>query len=90
MQTLKLQAHVNTDGSVQLQMPEHLAGQDVEIILVYQSVKSPDSSIDTAMPPEPADPLVGLFAGSPDLSEQAESILERDIKQASGLTWKQS
>ena len=36
------------------------------------------------------DPLIGLFAGPPDLSEQAETILEQDAKDHSGWTWKTS
>lgn len=34
------------------------------------------------------DPLIGLFAGSPDLAERAEEILNKEIQPASGLTWK--
>jgi cell division protein FtsX len=34
------------------------------------------------------DPLVGLFSGSPDLSEKSEEILEKEINTSSGWTWK--
>jgi hypothetical protein len=36
------------------------------------------------------DPLIGLFAGSPDLSTCAKDILEKDVTSASGFTWKES
>ncbi|MEL7223597.1 MAG: hypothetical protein AAGL17_01755 [Cyanobacteria bacterium J06576_12] len=39
--------------------------------------------------PEPAeDPLIGLFAGSPDLAERAEEILDKEVQPVSGFTWK--
>ena len=36
------------------------------------------------------DPLIGLFAGSRDLSERSEEILREEIQTKSGLTWKKS
>jgi hypothetical protein len=36
------------------------------------------------------DPLVGLFAGPPDLATRAEEILEQEITKKSGWTWKRS
>ncbi|HEY9779789.1 MAG TPA: ribbon-helix-helix domain-containing protein [Leptolyngbyaceae cyanobacterium] len=36
-----------------------------------------------------SDPLVGLFASSPDLATQSENILEQEITQESGWTWKE-
>jgi hypothetical protein len=38
--------------------------------------------------PAQADPLIGLFSGSPDLATQAETILQKDIHPTSGWTWK--
>lgn len=35
-----------------------------------------------------AEPLIGLFAGSPDLAERAENILTQEVQPASGFTWK--
>lgn len=86
MQTLRLRAHVDPDGSVQLQMPEQLANQEIELILVYQPVDVPDSAVNMAPPQE--DPLIGLFSGSSDLSTQAKTILEEGISSDSGFTWK--
>lgn len=34
------------------------------------------------------DPLIGLFAGSPDLADRAEEILAQEIQPTSGFTWK--
>ena len=36
-----------------------------------------------------SDPLVGLFASSPDLATQSENILQQEITQESGWTWKE-
>jgi predicted transcriptional regulator len=35
------------------------------------------------------DPLIGLFAGRPDLATESEQILNQDIDNKSGWTWKQ-
>ena len=34
------------------------------------------------------DPLIGLFAGSTDLADRAEEILEQEVQPAAGFTWK--
>ncbi len=36
-----------------------------------------------------ADPLIGLFSGSPTLATDAEAILQQGSKSESGWTWKQ-
>jgi hypothetical protein len=36
-----------------------------------------------------SDPLIGLFRGSPDLATQSEKILQQEIKENSGWTWKE-
>ena len=41
-----------------------------------------------AMPAIEDDPLVGLFAGEPDLAEKSEEILAQGVTNASGWTWK--
>lgn len=40
------------------------------------------------LPPIDDDPLVGLFAGEPDLAEKSEEILAQEITDHSGWTWK--
>jgi hypothetical protein len=36
------------------------------------------------------DPLIGLFAGSPNLASQSEEVLNQNIQTNSGWTWKPS
>ncbi len=84
MQTIKLRSHVDSNGRLQLQLDDLPADQEIEILIVYQPVKT---NIENNSITE-EDPLIGLFAGSSNLAEQAEEILEQDIKQNSGWTWK--
>ena len=87
MQTIKLRSRVDANGTVQLQLPEQLANQDVDLVLVYQPAEAPEAESPS---PDLEDPLIGLFTGSPNLASQSEAILEQDISPTSGLTWKQS
>lgn len=34
------------------------------------------------------DPLIGLFAGTPDLATQSEDILTQEVNSSSGFSWK--
>ena len=43
----------------------------------------------TRTPEIAADPLVGLFAGSPDLATKSEEFLRQEITEKSGWTWKE-
>lgn len=64
----------------------HQQGQSPEAVIT-EAVKQ---YIVTAAGKETTDdPLVGLFAGSPDLATQSENILEQEITQKSGWTWKE-
>jgi hypothetical protein len=86
MDTIRLKTKVKPDGSLQLQLQDLPPNQDIEILLVYQSIEK-------ANPPEPTeaqDPLIGLFSGNSDLGEQSEEILQQDIHNKSGWTWKKS
>lgn len=83
MQTIRLRSQVGADGQIRVQLPSQLANQEIEIVLVYQPVES-----DAEEPTLNQDPLIGLFAGSSNLADQAEAILERDIETTSGWTWK--
>jgi hypothetical protein len=40
--------------------------------------------------PNQRDPMIGLFAGSPHLAAQADTILQQDLQSTSGWTWKQA
>lgn len=61
------------------QSPETIISEAVRQYLVTATVKIPADS----------DPLVGLFASSPDLATQSEDILQQEITQKSGWTWKE-
>ncbi len=39
MKTIRLKAHVETDGSLQIQLPEH-SNEEVELLVVYQPVRT--------------------------------------------------
>ena len=60
------------------QSPEVIVTEAVNLYLPLQSSQ-----------PQTADPLIGLFAGSSDLADRSEDILQEDITPASGWTWKQ-
>ncbi|MEM9272704.1 MAG: hypothetical protein AAGA80_07035 [Cyanobacteria bacterium P01_F01_bin.143] len=87
MQTIRLRSHVDVDGSLQLQLNDLPANQDIEIVLVYQPVATDPDQPNIS---EEEDPIIGLFSGSSNLAEQSEEILQQEIKQNSGWTWKQS
>lgn len=38
METIKLQAHIGEDGTLQVTVPERLRNQDLEILMVFQPV----------------------------------------------------
>uniref|UniRef100_B8HSY1 Uncharacterized protein n=1 Tax=Cyanothece sp. (strain PCC 7425 / ATCC 29141) TaxID=395961 RepID=B8HSY1_CYAP4 len=72
MQTIKVRSRVSADGRLQLQLPDQLANQEIEIVLVYQTVElTQEQSLSSAN-----DPLIGLFSGSTDLATQSEEILQ--------------
>jgi len=59
--------------------PEAIVTEAVKQYLAATAKKTTDDS----------DPLVGLFASSPDLASQSENILQQEITQRSGWTWKE-
>jgi hypothetical protein len=63
------------------QSPELIMTEAIESYLQAQTVHSQTQQDD--------DPLIGLFAGSPNLADHAEDILQQEITSASGWTWKQ-
>ncbi len=86
MQTIKVRSRVGADGKLELQLPDQLANQEVEIVLVYQTVGSDQMPAPSTID----DPLIGLFSGSPDLATQSEEILQKEVNSVAGWTWKQS
>jgi hypothetical protein len=83
METIKLQTQVNADGSLILQLKDLPASENIEIVLVYQSISEQNKIVQSHQEP---DPLIGFFSGSPDLAEESEQILETEITQKSGWT----
>ena len=74
------------------ELPENYLDELAEFIdFLFWKHETQDNSAMVAQPYQVEnDPLIGLFAGPPDLSEQAETILEQDAKDHSGWTWKTS
>ena len=86
MEQIRLQAQVNIDGSLTLHLNDLPPSQNIEIFLIYQSIMEQDKIFRSQ---QDADPLVGFFSSSPNLAEESEQILEAEIDQKSGWTWKQ-
>jgi len=63
------------------QSPESIIAEAVNQYIVIQS--SAPTQFDS-------DPLIGLFAGSPDLATKSEDILQQEITEKSGWTWKET
>ena len=86
MEQIRLQAQVNIDGSLTLQINDLPPSQNIEIFLIYQSIMKQDK---IAQSQQDEDPLIGFFSSSPNLAEESEQILEAEIAQKSGWTRKQ-
>lgn len=63
------------------QSPEAIVTEIVNIYLERQPLAIGDLG---------SDPLVGMFAGSPDLATKSETILQAEIREKSGWTWKET
>lgn len=63
------------------QSPDLIITEAVQSYLQAQNVHSQAQ--------QNADPLIGLFSGSPDLADRSEALLQQDITSTSGWTWKQ-
>ncbi len=67
------------------QQIDHLSDLEIEQITGFiESLRSSQLRHLTAN----EDPLIGLFAGSPNLATQSETILQQNIHSQSGWTWK--
>ncbi len=86
MQTIRVRSRVGSDGNLQLKLPEQLANQEIDVVLVYQSVEPTKQPVYSFK----EDPLIGLFSGSPDLASRSEEILKEEINQTTGWTWKRA
>ena len=66
MQTIRLRSHVGLDGSLQLQLKDLPADQDIEIVLIYQAVAK---NTDKPSISEEEDTIIGLFSESTNIAE---------------------
>lgn len=82
---MKVQELLNAAQQLSLSDQIHLASQIMQLV----EQKMPPSTGEIALIPQPEDPLIGLFAGSPDLATQSEEILNRELNSTSGFTWKE-
>lgn len=64
-------------------------GQSLDALLTEAIVTYLDAQRSQAPTPSnpESDPLIGLFAGSPELATQSEAILQQEMTR-SGWTWK--
>ena len=62
------------------QSPESIVSEAVKLYLETQLLETVDNPV--------SDPLIGLFAGTPDLATNSEDILQQEITEKSGWTWK--
>ncbi|MGK7901524.1 MAG: hypothetical protein AB4352_08940 [Hormoscilla sp.] len=68
-------------ASQRCQSPEAIVTEIVKIYLERQPLAIGDMG---------SDPLVGMFAGSPDKPTKSETILQEEIREKSGWTWKET
>lgn len=64
MQTITLKARADQDGTIKLEVPTNLAGQEVEIVLVVQSLNCEPVDA-TGYPIGCFDETFGIFADEP-------------------------
>ncbi|MEH2301449.1 MAG: hypothetical protein V7K88_21270 [Nostoc sp.] len=60
--------------------PESIVSEAVRVYLETQLLEPVDNYV--------SDPLIGLFAGTPNLATNSEDILQQEITEKSGWTWK--
>ncbi|MGD1953238.1 MAG: hypothetical protein ACFB14_26870 [Leptolyngbyaceae cyanobacterium] len=60
-----------------------LASQLMQAVVQNMQLAAANDTADQA-----DDPIIGLFAGAPDLATQSEEILTQDINSISGFSWK--
>ncbi len=62
------------------QSPESIISEAVRLYLETQLLETVDNAV--------SDTLIGLFAGTPNLATNSEDILQQEITEKSGWTWK--
>ncbi|NEU77198.1 hypothetical protein PI95_033070 [Hassallia byssoidea VB512170] len=62
------------------QSPESIISEAVRLYIETQLLETVDDTV--------PDPLIGLFAATPDLAIKSEDILQDEVTEKSGWTWK--
>ena len=63
------------------QSSESIISEAVRSYLEIQSLETVNDAV--------SDPLIGLFAATPDLAINSEDILQNEVTEKSGWTWKE-
>ncbi|MBE9052312.1 hypothetical protein IQ243_18145 [Nostocales cyanobacterium LEGE 11386] len=63
------------------QSPESIISEAVRLYVETQSIETANDDV--------SDPLIGLFSATPDLAINSEDILQNEISEKSGWTWKE-
>ena len=63
------------------QSPESIISEAVRSYLEIQSLETVNDAV--------SDPLIGVFAATPDLAINSEDILQNEVTEKSGWTWKE-
>ena len=72
-----------------LDMPQAIANLPLSSLVSLQQEVKNDMARNEKVVSIQEDPLVGLFSGSPNLAEWSEEILEQEIHDNAGWSWKQ-
>jgi hypothetical protein len=81
--SLHISTQVLPGNKIEIETPDLAVGQIVEVFIVTSIPENYQNKNES-------DPLIGLFRGSPDLATQSEEILQQEIKESSGWTWKEN
>jgi hypothetical protein len=69
MESIKLKSHVGDDGILQIQIPVGLKNEDLEVMVIFQPLKSPDSNSETleskGWQPGFFEEVIGSWEGDP-------------------------
>lgn len=72
MQTMRLKAKVNTDGTLNLQLPQELSDRELDLVIVYQLAESDKSSENIDDLHDVVDRFYGSLANDPILVEEQD------------------
>jgi hypothetical protein len=82
MKSLHVRAHVDAHGTLTLTMPPEMAGQDVELVVVFERVTSTRTAASpteaTGWPPGFFEQTAGAWQGEPLTREPQDTYQERD------------